>query len=194
MSHFPAMFLSGLTSQIPKTLYVTQEQSVKRGAGEGLSQDRIDYAFSLPQRRSETIGVYEDWNLVLLKGKNTHQTGVVIREYGGGRLAMTALERTLLDITVRPNYAGGAFMVLDAYRRALQDDISINKLMATLEANAYIYPYQQAIGFYLSKAGYTGKFLDDLLKLRSDFNFYLDYQMEEKEFDATWRIYYPRGM
>ena len=68
-------------------------------------------------------------------------------------LEVTDLERTLIDITVRPNYAGGAKAVLSAYRQA-RGRISVDKLLTFLKRFDYVYPYHQAIGFYLEKSSY----------------------------------------
>ena len=44
-------------------------------------------------------------------------------------LAITNIERTLIDATVRPLYSGGVYEVFEAYRRAAEH-ISVNKLAA----------------------------------------------------------------
>lgn len=62
---------------------------------------------------------------------------------------MTKLERTLIDIAVRPNYAGGVHHVLEAYAAA-KSRVSVNVLLATLQKMEYVYPYHQVIGFYIS--------------------------------------------
>ena len=108
-------------------------------------------------------------------------------------LQVTDIERTLIDIAVRPSYAGGLYEVLNAYRKA-QGRVSINKLTAMLRKLNYIYPYHQAIGFYLHKAGVYKETQIELLK-QFDFkyDFYLTHQMKEREYSKEWRLYYPRG-
>lgn len=192
LSHYSAMFLHGLTNQIPKTVYTTHEQSTKPYKKAVLTQSGIDYAFSQPQRRAETRGMWEDYIILLLNGKNSNRTGVMTATKG--TYSYTTLERTLIDIAVRPNYAGGAFSVLEAYRNALEQDLSIIKLVRTLNSLDYIYPYHQAIGFYLEKAGYRGKAIASLKDKPMEFDFYLDYQIEAKQYSSEWKIYYPKGM
>jgi predicted transcriptional regulator of viral defense system len=109
-------------------------------------------------------------------------------------LPYTGLERTIIDITVRPNYAGGAFAVLETYKRALEQRLSINKLVATLDKINYLYPYHQSIGFLLEKAGYTNNQLSLLKSKPKEFDFYLDYNMRETAYSSDWRLYYPKGM
>jgi hypothetical protein len=63
--------------------------------------------------------------------------------------------RTLVDIAVRPGYAGGARRVLDAYRSALARNdagVLIDELTETLNALSHVYPYHRAVGFYVEKA------------------------------------------
>lgn len=190
ISHFPAVFLLGLTNQIPKTIYTTQELSEKRIKKIDITQKTIDHAFSQPQRRSELKGVYQQYAIILLSGKHAWREGVISSKVG---YSYTGLERTLIDITVRPNYSGGAFTVLEAYRQAREQGVSVNKLSAILQKISYIYPYEQAVGFYLEKAGFEKKYLD-LIRKKMEFDFYLDYDMKDPQYSSEWRIYYPKGM
>ena len=193
ISHYPAVFLHELTNQVPKTIYTTQELSAKRNRNYSLEQKAIDKAFSQPQRRSQLLTVYKDYTIILLSGMHSNRAGVLLSTRYKNAFSFTGLERTLIDITVRPNYAGGAFAVLEAYRKALKE-LSSNKFITTLAALPFIYPYHQAVGFYLERAGYTGRLLNELRSKQITFNFYLDYDMPEKSFDAKWKIWYPKGM
>jgi hypothetical protein len=58
----------------------------------------------------------------------------------------------------------------------------------------YVYPYNQAIGFYMDRAGYDQTSLNRLKKLGVNYDFYLDYSMKKKEFSKEWRIYYPKNL
>ena len=189
LSHYTAVFLNGLTNQVPKTIYVTFEQSKKAAGDSQLKQEAIDAAFSKPQRRALTEAVYGDFSFLILNGMNTGRTGIHTIE----NVPVTNLERTLIDITVRPSYAGGVYSVLEAYQNALSR-ISLNKLVATLDNLSFIYPYHQAVGFYLERAGYSGKKLEDLRSRKKEFRFYLTYEINEKDFSEDWQLYYPKGM
>ncbi len=84
---------------------------------------------------------------------HSNRSGVLLSTRYKNAFSYTSLERTLIDITVRPNYAGGAFAVLDAYRQAIERNlISSNKLVVVFNSIPFIYPYHQAIGFYLERA------------------------------------------
>jgi hypothetical protein len=112
---------------------------------------------------------------------------------GGPPLSVTKLERTLIDIVVRPAYVGGIFEVLDAFRKA-RDRVSVAVLIATLRKLDYVYPYHQALGFYLERAGVPIDRLQRLLDLGCEYDFYLGNKLSNPQFDSLWRIYYPEGL
>jgi len=199
LSHYSAVSLWGLTEQIPKTVYITQEQSggpAKAHKGE-LKQAAIDAAFQKPQRQSETFVVFRDYRIVLLRGKATKSRGVQKLEQDNlSELLVTDIERTLIDIAVRPSYAGGVFEVLKAYRQAKENyKVSVNRMSNYLTRMDFLYPYHQAIGFYLTAAGNYGDTQIGIFKNKpQQFDFYLTYEMEDPDYSAEWRIYYPKGM
>lgn len=53
----------------------------------------------------------------------------------------------------------------------------------------YIYPYHQALGFYLEKAGYEKQALVPFLKMKQVHKFYLTYNMRFTEFDPRWNLF-----
>ena len=191
LSHGSAVFLHGLNDQLPKVLFVNQEQSKKQERKKSsLIQESLDRAFSsVKQRRSRMIYDYDGYRITILNGKHTNQ--LEVGELEGRRV--TKLERTLIDIVVRPEYAGGVFQVLEAYKGA-KGRASTNVLIATLKKLHYVYPYHQAIGFYMERAGWQEKHCDRLLKMGLEFDFYLTYGMKDKGYDPKWRLFYPQGL
>ncbi len=191
LSHSSAVHLLGLTQQEPKTIYVNKEQSRKPQPEGILSQESIDRAFSHPQRRSKYLFRIDGLQIVLLSGKSTGRAGVIKNEATG--LPITCLERTLIDITVRPRYAGGVFQVLQAFRGAA-NEIDNTKMLSLLSIVNHRYPYHQALGFYLERAGADKDILNQLKNIGLNFNFYLDYSMANPQFDKSWRVFYPLGI
>lgn len=192
LCHYSAVFLHGLTDNIPKVVYSNTE--LKRGGNSGeLKQDSIDKAFSCNMRQSNQIADYNGISIYLLNSKNVSQVGVKNMEFAGNTLRVTDIERTLIDITVRPNYAGGTNEVLNAYRAA-KEQVSVNRLMATLKKLDYTYPYHQAIGFYLERAGYEKSVLKQVEKCKIEYDFYLAYKVEKKRYCKRWRLFVPEGM
>jgi len=199
LSHYSAVSLWGLTEQIPKTIYITQEQSASPAKAEKgeLSQQGIDVAFRKPQRQSETFVTLNEYKIILLRGKATKNLGVGKLEADDTNgVNITDIERTLLDIVVRPSYAGGVFEVLKAFRNANeQNSVSANRLSNYLSRIDYLYPYHQAIGFYLTAAGnYKESQIRIFKNIPQLFDFYLAYDMQNMEYSKEWRIYYPKGM
>ena len=194
LSHASAVFLHGLSDQIPKTIYVNKEQSVKPPPAGELTQPGLDRAFSASQRASTYVFQHEGYRFVLLNGKNTSRLEVSqLRDPQGDSVDATKLERSLIDIVVRPAYAGGVFEVLKAYRAA-KDRISVSTLVATLQQLGYVYPYHQAVGFYLERAGVEPAKLQRLKDLGLRFDFYLAHKMGPTAYSAGWRIRFPEGL
>jgi hypothetical protein len=190
LSHYSAAFFLGLTTQVPKTIYLTSEQSQKkRDFNVKLNQKDIDSAFKKPQRKSGVIGIYEEYSIIFHNGMFTNKLGVFTKN----GISYTNLERTLIDITVRPEYGGGVSRVLDIYKNSISA-LSINKLKATLQKLNFIYPYHQAIGFYLERAGLDEKRLSELHAFEKVNDFYLTYDMKEMDYDKNWKIYFPKGI
>jgi predicted transcriptional regulator of viral defense system len=181
--------IHGLASS-SKVIYVNQEQSPK-SPPEGATQESITSAFGNHQRQSNYIFKYAGTQYVLLSGKNTGRAGVIqLKGPDGKDVDVTDLERTLIDIVVRPAYAGGTNQVADPYKHAL-DKIDVDHLTKLLKKMQYVYPYHQSIGFLLERAGGTEKDWRRLKNLGTDFDFYLDYKMKSPAYNKDWRLYYP---
>ena len=191
LSHVSAAFLLGLTEQLPRVVFVNREQTPKPTPTGPMTQEGIDRAFSRSQRQSNYRFRVADHEIVLLSGKHTGNAGVVTHPERG--LLVTGLERTLIDVAVRPRYAGGVFQVAQAFANAA-NDVNVSNLVSLLDALAYRYPYHQAIGFYLERAGFTEDALRPLRELGAEFDFYLDYSMASPVLDPSWRVFFPAGM
>jgi hypothetical protein len=193
LSHASAVAIHGLTDQIPKVVYINDEQTPKNLPPPVLAQEGIDRAFASGQRTSRAIYSAGSLRVVVTAGKHTGRLEIgQLKALDGTPVDATKLERTLIDIAVRPDYAGGPYQVLDAYTAA-RGRVSLNVLVATLKKLAYAYPYHQVIGSYMQRAGYDPGKLDQLKRLGLDFDFYLVYGMRERDFDSDWRLYIPKG-
>ncbi len=192
LSHASALQIHGVASS-SDDIYVNKEQSPKPTRGDsGLTQESIDNAFSAAPRVSNYVFKYQKTRIHLLNGKHTGDYGVIEIANNSG-IRCTSVERTLLDIAVRPAYAGGVRQVLKAYRE-LAAGIDINELVAAINHISHAYPYQQAVGFYLSHAGIDSDALALLRRIRTKFKFYLAHQMETFSCDEEWNVFYPKGL
>jgi hypothetical protein len=194
LSYGTAAYLRGLLPESPTTFHVNKEQSPKEQLGT-LTQEGLDRAFSARPRQSKLIfSDQEGHRYVVIAGKFSNHLGVsAIKGPAGERLYATKVERTLIDITVRPIYAGGVAKVLEAYR-ASRDGLSAKRLMATLRKLDHLYPYHQAVGFYLERAGFDGEAPDLARRPGLEFDFYLTHGMDDTVYDKAWRLHHPRGL
>lgn len=194
-SHYSALFLHQLTLQIPKTFYLNFEHSSDMDSARGkssLTQSSIDKAFSGSQRKTALAYSYNDVKIFILNGKKTGKLGVIKQKNNVQCYEYTDIERTLIDIAVRPVYSGGVFEVLEAYKKA-KGKINSKRLADYLKALNFIYPYHQVIGFYLEKAGYSEADLK-LFETEINFRFYLTYDIRNKSFSDRWQLYFPKGV
>lgn len=194
LSHASAALIHGIGEQIPKTIYVNREQSPKPRPTESPTQDRLDRAFAGRQRTSNYVFRYASNRIVMLNGKATGRFEVATFEGPSGeRVDATTLARTLIDIAVRPAYAGGIAQVLDSYRAA-KKRVSGQQLFDVLQGLDYLYPYHQTIGFLLERASFGKGDVTPFRKSKMAFDFYLVHGMREKEYVPEWRLYIPKGL
>lgn len=193
-SHGTALALHGLTQHTLTTLYVNQEQSPKPIPSAPLTQEGINRAFSNRQRLSQYTLKYQTFRIMLLSGKHTGRLGATqVTGPEGEQLPVTGIERTLIDIVVRPAYADRIADILEAFRGARRK-VSVDRLIATLKKLGHAYPYHQAIGFCLERAGFPEPELHKLERLGIVFRFYLAHAMKEPSYSKRWRVFYPRGL
>jgi hypothetical protein len=195
LTHRGAMGIHGLTAGPPDVIYLNQEQPKPHQRSNTLTQEGIDRAFRNKPRLSNEVAEHGGLTVCVVHGQRTGGLGVIeVEGENGERIRVTNVERTLVDITVRPAYAGGASVVLEAYRRA-KDKVSVPRLVEILREMDYVYPYHQAVGFYLERAGvYEDSELRQLEEIPMEFDFYLENRMEDPDYSERWRLYYPKGL
>jgi hypothetical protein len=197
-SHFTAIRLHDLTEQLPKTLYLNVEQANSSISSGTLTQASIDSALRRAPRTTKQVAEIEDYRLVILQGKNTGNLGVIAKRLAVDaghfdvELRFTDLERTLIDVTVRPQYAGGVAEVLKAFELA-KPKLSVARLANLLQKLDYIYPYHQAVGFYLTHAGYTAKAIAPIRNMPISFDFQLSHGLKKMRYIPEWRLRVPEG-
>lgn len=191
ISFYSALQMHNLTLQNSKSVYLSFDQHGLTGNTDFLTQDSIDNAFSKPQRQTSEIYKSENDDIrYFLIQKKARSVNVGIIENNG--VKYTDLERTLIDIAIRPAYSGGVFEVLEAFIKA-EIDINVARMVSYLDQLDYVYPYHQLIGFYLEKAGMSDFETSLFYEKKTDLKFYLTYNISNKKFDEKWNIYYPNG-
>ncbi|QDV73058.1 hypothetical protein Spa11_12470 [Botrimarina mediterranea] len=192
-THYTAMHLHGLTDQIPKAIYFNVEQPATGGGG-SLTQGGIDRAFKGKCRVTNNVIKFRDVTIHKVNGQNTGRLGVEsLRTADGSAVAVTNLERTLIDIAVRPIYSGGVAEVANAYKAAAEK-VSGNRLTTYLKSLNYTYPYHQVIGYYMERAGtYSESQIKKIRAIPREFDFYLTYQIKNPSYNEEWRLFTPQG-
>jgi hypothetical protein len=175
-------------------IFVNSEQSEKPPNRSVLTQESIDRAFHNEQRRSKLVYRYRGTTMTVLNGKSSGRLEVEpAKTPSGEKVEVTSLERTLVDITVRPAYAGGIAHVHESFRKARRK-VSVDKLLRILKALDYSYPYHQSLGFYMKRSVYAEADLNLVKNLGTEFNFYLAHAMKDSVFDDEFRVFFPRSL
>lgn len=194
LCHSTAVAVHNLADVDRQTIYLNAEQSAKPKRPVSLTQQGIDIAFSRHQRQSNLNYKYGDDSITIIAGKNTNQLGVeTIVGPSSEMLRVTNLERTLIDIAVRPAYSGGLIRVLEAYRAARMR-VGVDRLVTTLKGLNYVYPYHQAIGFLMQTAGYSEGAYSQFRELGLTYDFYLAHGIREPQYSKEWRIHFPKQL
>lgn len=202
-SHYTAVRIHGLTEQIPKTVYLSREkhrgESSRREVPPLYPQEKVDEAFQrLPRMSSNQVELEKEGIRVMLLEAAYHEgLGISAGEvnFGGERplrLRYTSLERTMIDIVVRPFYAGGVFEVAKAFENA-KEQLSVNAMRAMLKQLRLGYPYHQAIGYYLERAGYRASQVELFRREPMERDFYLTHAMGRTTYHSRWRLHVPEG-
>lgn len=190
-SHHTALQLHGLTLNPIHTIYLNHEQ-ILRPQATYLEQKNIDLAFRNRARASNNLIDLEGKRIFILNGKNTNQLGVIDQTFNfegfESKVRVTDLERTLIDITVRPIYSGGIQTVQKAFELA-KERVSIPRLLHILSKLKHLYPYHQAIGYYLEQANYKKEDIELLKAIPQEFNFYLTNQIDDPLFNEKWKLF-----
>ena len=74
-----------------------------------------------------------------------------------------------------------------------KDRVSINTLMAMLQKLNFSYPYHQAIGYYVERAGFKPSQIDLIRRVSIDRDFYLTHEMGATRHVRDWRLTVPHG-
>lgn len=202
-SHYTAVRIHGLTEQLPKTVYLSHEkhrgESSRREAPPLYPQEKIDEAFQKPPRMSSNQAELEEEGVRVMLLETAYHEGLGIStgevNFGGERplrLRYTSLERTMIDIVVRPFYAGGVFEVAKAFENA-KGQLSVNAMRAMLKQLRFGYPYHQAIGYYLERAGYRSSQVELFRREPMERDFYLTHAMGRTTYTSRWRLHVPEG-
>ncbi len=146
-----------------------------------LAQSAIDNAFKNAQIESSNRNLYKKKSIIVTAGKRTDKLGVLSKIDGQTCYYYTDLERTLIDIVVKPIYANGVEAVLRAFKKA-RSIVDLEKLKKYLEILDYVYPYEECLGYYLDKAGYKNS---QSVIFKQDFNydFYLAHNINETAYN-----------
>jgi hypothetical protein len=194
-----AVYYQSLTNQIPKTVYVCTESNAKKTrANDELTNSRLRQAFLKPNRHTKFSFGFSGFDIVVIERMGGTDSGVVSLKSTTGLLPQNArvagVERALIDAVVSPQYHGGVSSIPDYFKHA-RGKVDVRKLIGIYRELDFIYPYFQAIGFFMERTGMR-EMAD---AVRAEFTpknkFYIDHGAKASwKYDDIWMIYYPEGI
>jgi predicted transcriptional regulator of viral defense system len=186
-SYQTALQIYGLIKPLSENIFLTKERKPQANVpNNDLTQELIDYSFNSEPRSTSNKQKYKKFTINIIVGQSQNEIGIV--KYNNH--IVSDLERTLIDCVVRPFYAGGYEVILKAFKAA-KGTLDVEKLYEYYSKMKFIYPYYQSIGFYLEQSGYNKSQFKPFLNYEQEFDFYLDYNIEEKSYNKKWRVYFP---
>lgn len=185
-SHITAVSFNNLATDTPKQIFWNVEQLKKNLNSTTISQESINTAFKNKSRITNNICESNGYEIYGISGMFTDNLGVIEKN----NIRYTDIERTLIDIVVRPQYSGGVKSVLKTFEKA-KKNVKITKLIKYYKEIKYVYPYHQSIGFYLEKTNYPVEFIDTFSKIKKIYDFYIDNQISHPSYSKKWQLYYP---
>ncbi|WP_127131198.1 hypothetical protein [Pseudoflavitalea rhizosphaerae] len=199
LSHASALSLQNIIAERAGETYITIAKSRLPTAEDlqerkmELNQSAIDKAFAKAARSNHEVLQCNGGFIHFIHGRPITEKQVVLLHKNGERISATTVERALIDIVIRPGYIGGPKEVMKAFEGA-SESVTPDSLHQTLVDQRLIYPYEQAIGFYLQRAGFPDAVLKPWMPAKDALDFYLDYQIEDRRYDKTWKIFYPSSL
>jgi hypothetical protein len=194
-SHATAAVFNNLLPRKFETIYLNNEQKPIPRPEVGLTQEKITLAFKNKPRITTNITKYQNYNICLINGKNTQNAGVIVTTIKTGEtVRITSVERTLIDMVVRPFYSGGSTEVLKAFQNA-HSRVAITRLKELLKTLNFVYPYHQSIGFYMEQSGvYTENEIEEFNNIEMHFDFFLCNAISNIAYSKKWKLFYPREL
>lgn len=141
-SHDSALQLHGLHSSSNKNIYISEGIKPTPPSGiKKLNQSNIDLAFQKSQRTTKKSKKFDETTIHFLQGQSLDLMNVV-----KDNIRVSDIEKTLIDITVRPSYSGGSKNVLQSFVKA-RSVMDPEKLIRYYKKLSFIYPYNQSLDF-----------------------------------------------
>lgn len=205
-SHYTSLYLNQLTLNQSQTIFIkrkTKKPSLNKIRPD-FDQKKIDIAFSKPMRKS-TVTNNIEWNnkyykIIIIEGIDLGQEGlkkIKIEKNSDYYISHSNIERTLIDIIIRPDYSGGLNSIVEAFHIA-KENIDIEKMATYLNELHLSYPYERNIAFFMKKANYKSSqialFLNNINLSEVTYDFYLGYQITNKNYDKEFKIFYPSDL
>jgi len=194
-----AVYYQSLTNQVPKTVYVCIESNAKKkGANDELTDSKLRQAFLKPSRHTKFSFGFRGFDIVVIERMEGTGSGVASSKTSSGLLPSSArvagVERALIDAVVCPQYSGGVSSIPDYFKHA-RGKIDVRTFINIYRELDFIYPYFQAIGFFLERTGMP----EIAAAVRAEFTpknkFYIDHSAKASwKYDDRWMIYYPEGV
>lgn len=194
-----SIYYHSLTNQVPSSIYICHEtiSAIPKRYNSNINNSAIRSAFIKPHRYTNHVFELNQHEIIVVD-RARHSGHGVINAHALAVLPehsrITCIERALIDAVVSPHYNGGIVSVY-AYFKSAHQRINLTKLIEIYRQLEFIYPYSQAIGFFLEKAGMSKQASTFHKEFPPTYTFFIDHDAKSSwHYDEKWKLYYPVGL
>lgn len=193
------MSINGWTEYIPKIIHVNWVRNSFEKKDTVIDNDNLQMIAFKEKHFSKLRFSYDHYEIVVLNGqvmkkyKHNHFKEIESR-FELPVYAKTYIdERLLIESLINYQYFGGADIVWEA-GITKSSNLDLDLLLIIYKEMELIYPYANAIGYWLESAGVGSKYLSKWLKLvNNDLQFHLFLGDKERRiFNQKWNLFIPK--
>lgn len=199
LTGYYVMSLNGWTEYIPKVIHVNWKRNPFQKKDSLIDNNTLQMIAFREKQTSKLRFNYNKYEIVILNGqvlkkyKHDHFKRID-KQFDLPSYAETYIdERLIIEALINYHYFGGADIVWNAGKNQF-NNLDLDLMLAIYKEMELIYPYANAIGYWLERSGVSSKYISKWVKLvNHDLQFHLFMgDKERRVFNDKWNLYIPK--